>query len=243
MSSYDAAAVSAAIHHENGEPEVRATWVAENLGRFRLVDVREPHELEGPLGRVEEAENIPLLRLLADPTADGSVPLVLLCRSGRRSSLAARELAGKGFDVVASVEGGMLAWNSQVWDKHDITLEEKYANATNLESATYHTNGIPEVDAEWVHGNLGRFRLIDVREPRELTANGAVPQAVNVPMGQFMERAAEGEWERDTPLVIMCQSGGRSGRVTNALVGAGFTKIASMEGGMFGWRARGYPFR
>ena len=243
MSGYDAAALKAAIHHKNGEPEVAATWVAENLGAFRLIDVREPHELSGPLGRGEAAENIPPLRLLSDPTIDASVPLVLLCRSGRRSTLAARELTGKGVELAASVEGGMLAWNAQVWDKHDIHIEEKYANASNLKQATYHTNGIPEVSAEWVRGNLGRFQLIDVRQPHELASNGAVAQAVNVPLEAFMQRAAKGEWERDAPLVIMCQSGGRSGRVTHALVGAGFTNVASMEGGMFGWRARGFPVR
>ena len=243
MSGYDAAALRTAIHHKNGEPEVAATWVAAHLGAFRLIDVREPHELSGPLGRVEAAENIPLLRLLSDPTIDASEPLVLLCRSGRRSTLAVRELRGKGVELAASVEGGMLAWNAQVWDKHDIHIEEKYANASNLKQATYHTNGIPEVSAEWVSSNLGRFQLIDVRQPHELASNGAVAQAVNVPLEAFMQRAARGEWERDAPLVIMCQSGGRSGRVTQALVGAGFTNVASMEGGIFGWRARGFPVR
>ncbi|MCB9677955.1 MAG: rhodanese-like domain-containing protein [Alphaproteobacteria bacterium] len=242
MTAYDTAALKAAIHTENGEPEVSATWVAENRGRVRLVDVREPHELTGPLGKVEGAENVPLLALLSQPVADPSVPLVLLCRSGRRSALAARELRGRGYATVASVEGGMLAWNSQVLDKHDIVLEEKHANATNLAAATYHTNGIPEVSAQWVHENLGRFRLVDVREPNELRNNGAVPQAVNIPLQQFMQRAAQGELERDMPLVVMCQSGGRSGRVTNALVGAGFSNVASMEGGMFGWRARGFAY-
>lgn len=240
MANFDAAALRDAIHTENGEPEVSATWVAANLGKFRLVDVREPHELEGPLGRVEEAENVPLLAMLSNPMADGAVPLVLVCRSGRRSALAARELRNRGWGTVASVEGGMLAWNSQVWGKHDIHLHEKNANAANLGQAKYHTNGIPEVDAQWVHDNLGRFRLIDVREPRELQSNGAVAQAVNIPLQTFMEQASKGEFDRDLPLVVMCQSGGRSGRVTQALVGAGFTNVASMEGGMFGWRARGF---
>jgi rhodanese-related sulfurtransferase len=243
MTSTDSAALQAAIRFDNGEPEVSARWAAQNLGTFRLVDVREPSELVGPLGRVDGAENVPLLQLLSDPMLDGSEPLVLLCRSGRRSALAARELKAKGVDVVASVEGGMLAWNARVWDRHDIHIDEQNADATNLKQAVYHTNGIPEVDAEWVRGNLGRFRLIDVREPYELASSGAVAQAVNVPLSDFLQRASNGEWSRDTPLVVMCQSGGRSGRVTHALVGAGFSNVASMEGGMFGWRARGFPVR
>lgn len=243
MPNYDESAVRNATHTENGEPEVNATWVASNLGKFRLVDVREPHELEGPLGRVEEAENIPLLEMLSNPMADGSVPLVLICRSGRRSAMAARELRNFGWKTAVSVEGGMLAWNAEVWEKTHIHLEEKKANADNLSQATYHTNGVPEVDAQWVHDNVGRFRMIDVREPNELVSNGAVAQAVNVPMQSFLQQASQGVFERDLPLVVMCQSGGRSGRVTEALVGAGFTNVASMEGGMFGWRARGFSVR
>jgi rhodanese-related sulfurtransferase len=239
----DPSVLKSAISLANGEPEVSATWVAENLGAFRFVDVREAHERTGPLGHVAESESVPLLQLLSDPMLDATQPLVLICRSGRRSALAAQELARKGFEVVASVEGGMLAWNALVWDKHDIRLEEKDANAKNLAEATHRTNGIPEVSANWVHGNLGRFRLIDVREPFELASSGAVPQAVNVPLQSFLQRASAGEWQRDAPIVLMCQSGGRSGRVTHALVGAGFTNVASMEGGMFGWRARGLPAR
>jgi len=241
--SYDAAALKAAIHRSNGEPEVAATWVAQHRDSVRLVDVREPHELAGPLGKVEGAENIPLLTLLSSPMEDGAVPLVLLCRSGRRSALAARELAARGFDVVASVEGGMLAWNGQVWGRNDVRANEKQVNTDKLADAVFHTNGIPEVGAGWVNDNLGAIRLIDVREPHELASGGSIPQAVNVPMQSFLSQASSGAYERDMPLVVMCKSGGRSGRVTQALVGAGFRNVASMEGGMLGWRARGFAHR
>ncbi len=243
MTNFDISAVKAAIYNENGEDEISAKWAAEHMEAFRLVDVREPHELEGPLGKVPEAENIPLLKLLSDPMLSCESPMVLICRSGRRSSLATRELRAKGFKCVASVEGGMLAWNSDVWGKTSIGLDEKHANAENLEQATYHTNGIPEVDAQWVHNNLGRFRFIDVREPMELRFEGEISQAVNIPLQQFLQRAGQGEFERDMPLVVMCKSGGRSGRAVHALIGAGFRNVASMEGGMMGWRARGYEFR
>lgn len=241
--SYDAAALNAAIHRTNGEPEVSATWVNDHLGAFRFIDVREPHELTGPLGAVEAAENIPLLQLLSSPMLDASVPTVLLCRSGRRSTLAARELTNQGFHAVASVEGGMLAWNANVLGRNNVTAEEKQVNTHKLAEATFHTNGLPEVDAAWVQGNLGAFRFIDVREPYELAAEGAVAQAENIPLQTFLQRASTGDFVRDQPMVVMCKSGGRSGRATMALVGAGFTNVASMEGGMMGWRARGYAFR
>jgi rhodanese-related sulfurtransferase len=240
MSRYDATALSAAITTANGELEVSARWAKEHLGTFRFIDVREPHELEGPLGRAEGAENIPLLAVLgACESCDRDMPLVLICRSGRRSALAAGELKRAGVKTVASVEGGMLAWNLQVEGRGSIVEDERTANVHNLAGAVFTTNGIPEVSAGWVRENLGRFRLIDVRGPDELRMSGHIPQAENIPLPEFMSKAAG--WGRDLPLVIMCASGGRSGRAVGALVAAGFSNVASLEGGMYGWRSAGLP--
>lgn len=240
MSNYDAAAVEAAIFTVQGEPELTARWVNENLGKFRFVDVREPHELEGPLGQVEGVENVPLLNFIGGcDECSKDIPTVIICRSGRRSALAVRELKASGTKVAASVEGGMIAWNWFINGKATIVQDEKTANADNLVDATYNTNGVPEVSAHWTQGNLGRFKLIDVRNPHELDAIGYVPQAENIPLGDFL--TAANEFERDQPIVVMCQAGGRSARAVRALVGAGFTKVASMEGGMLGWLASGLP--
>lgn len=230
-----------AIQDTRGVPEVTAAWTASHRDEVRLIDVREPHELDGPLGSVDGAENIPLSRLLKDASLDTSGPLVFLCRSGRRSALAVRELRAHGVTEVASVQGGMLAWNTDVLGRTDIAADERTANARTLREAIHGTNGLPEVNAQWVADHLGRFRLIDVREPRELQSDGAILHAENLPLQSFLAAASQGRFESDEPLVILCRSGGRSGQVVQALVGAGFTNVASMEGGMFGWRARGLP--
>ena len=230
--------LNAAIHNTNAQPEVSPTWLAAHLGEVDLIDVREAHELQGPLGAIENARNIPLGDVL-DADLDLDTPTVLICRSGRRSALAAEALVRQGMKAVASVEGGMLAWNDEVLHHADIHSYEKQANAKNLNEAIYTINGLPEVSAGWVSNNLGLFRLIDVRSPGELTANGRVLQSENVVLDQLM-RTAEG-WQRDQPIVVMCHSGGRSGRAAVALIRAGFTNIASLEGGIMGWRASRLP--
>ncbi len=240
MTTFDPTILSSAITTANGEPEVAAPWVREHLGAFRFIDVREPHELEGPLGHVDGVENVPLLEVLAGcESCDRDVPVVLICRSGRRSALAARELMRAGVKHVASVEGGMIAWNLHVDGKATIVQDEKTANANNLADAVFNINGIPEVGAAWVRANFGRFKLIDVRNPDELRMVGHIPQAENIPLPEFMHAASS--WERDQPLVIMCASGGRSSRAVGALLASGFTNVASLEGGMFGWRGAGLP--
>jgi len=237
--AYDSEALQLAMT-QCGDGEVSARWAADHIGSFRLVDVREPHELQGPLGAVEDAANVPLLQILSEAQSmDSNVPVVLLCRSGRRSNIAAQALRNAGVSTVASVEGGMLAWNVDVVGKTDVVETERNTNTQNLSEAVSRTNGLPEVSAQWVGTNVGRFRLFDIREAPELTQHGRVAQSEHVPMQQFM--ASAGELDRDAPIVVMCASGGRSGRVVQALAAAGFSAVASMEGGMFGWRAQGLP--
>ena len=220
--------------------EVSAKWVSENLRELRLVDVREPHELDGPLGHVEEAENIPLLRIVASPNEfEPDTPVVLICRSGRRSSQAAEVLRCAGVRAVASVEGGMLAWNLDVHRIGNVVQQERVSNTKNLSEAVHHINGVPEVSAAWVHQNLGRFRLVDVRHLEELEEFGRVAHAEDIPMGAFVSEAES--MDKDGPLVVMCASGGRSGRVVQALTAMGFTAVASLAGGLFGWRGQGLP--
>jgi len=240
MPTTDANVLKNAIFDQSGEPEVKATWLAANRASVRLIDVREPHELKGPLGAIENVENIPLLQLLGKARElDKSAAYVLICRSGRRSGQAAETLRRAGIAAVASVEGGMLAYNLDVLGLKDIHTAEKAANSANLNEAIFNTNGIPEVGCDWVAKNLGRFRLIDVREPGELVASGRVAQSENIPLGQFMGVA--NSLDREGPLVVMCASGGRSSRAVWALKSAGFKNVASMEGGMFGWRATRLP--
>ncbi len=86
-------------------------WVEEGA---QAIDVREPHEFAQE--RVPRFKNIPLSELsqrLNEISKEERV--VLLCRSGRRSSLAAQELLRAGFagDKVANVEGGLLRWKSE----------------------------------------------------------------------------------------------------------------------------------
>jgi len=94
-----------------GVPEVSADWVQAHGCHVRLVDVREPEELAA--GVVRGAENVPLGELGRVATAwDPHEPVVLVCRSGRRSARGAHLLEGMGYDRVASMTGGMLAWAS-----------------------------------------------------------------------------------------------------------------------------------
>lgn len=79
------------------------------LGELRdplLVDVREPGEFSAE--RLTGSVNLPLSSIEAGLSSlPKDRPVVLLCRSGRRSLDAARRLAAAGFGEVYVLEGGL----------------------------------------------------------------------------------------------------------------------------------------
>lgn len=77
----------------------------------RIVDVREDSEFVGTLCHIPQAQLAPLRELAGRAQDwDRDLPVVLVCRSGRRSAEAAALLAGMGFRQVLNLRGGMEAY-------------------------------------------------------------------------------------------------------------------------------------
>ena len=79
-----------------------------------VVDVRGADEFTGPLGHIAGARNVPLPELsarLSELTGHGG-PLVLVCKTDRRSSAAAEQLRAAGAGDVAVLRGGMERWRA-----------------------------------------------------------------------------------------------------------------------------------
>lgn len=96
-----------------GVPEIDPEWVSDHRGLVHVLDVREPKEWDGELGSIADAQRIPLGELrarLAEVPRDR--PVVVLCRSGRRSAQGTLMLLGAGVDRVANLSGGMLRWRA-----------------------------------------------------------------------------------------------------------------------------------
>jgi adenylyltransferase/sulfurtransferase len=83
------------------------TALAAQASGATLLDVREPHETAA--GVLEGAVEVPLGRLLADPSLAGSGPIVVVCKVGVRAERAARALRDAGIEA-SVLEGGMDAW-------------------------------------------------------------------------------------------------------------------------------------
>jgi rhodanese-related sulfurtransferase len=74
----------------------------------QLVDVRVGHEWEA--GRIPGAAHLPLEELSErSAELDPGRPVILYCRGGTRSSMAAEALSGAGFDAV-KLGDGIVGW-------------------------------------------------------------------------------------------------------------------------------------
>ncbi|PTX65077.1 rhodanese-related sulfurtransferase [Melghirimyces profundicolus] len=79
--------------------------------RYVLVDVRTQEEYEE--GHIPGARHIPhdqMEERAGELEGDKDKEILLICRSGRRSVIAANILADKGFKRLHNLKGGMLEW-------------------------------------------------------------------------------------------------------------------------------------
>jgi len=74
--------------------------------------------------------------------------------------------------------------------------------------------------------------LLDVREPHE-HENGLIAGAVCIPMAEVTDRL--NEIDPNQEVIVICRTGGRSGRVTEFLAQSGYPKVRNMAGGMNSW--------
>jgi adenylyltransferase/sulfurtransferase len=107
--------------HDHEEGSAGANWditvqeLAERVktNHLKLIDVREPHELE--ISRIPNATNIPLGQLAARLSElDSAEDMVLFCKSGARSTRALELLTSAGFKKVKNLKGGINAWAREV---------------------------------------------------------------------------------------------------------------------------------
>jgi adenylyltransferase/sulfurtransferase len=97
---WDISAVDLAARLKNGSP-------------LRLLDVREPHELE--ISHLPGANLIPLGQLASRLSElDSAQEMVVFCKAGTRSARALELLVSAGFRKIKNLKGGINAWAEEV---------------------------------------------------------------------------------------------------------------------------------
>jgi molybdopterin/thiamine biosynthesis adenylyltransferase/rhodanese-related sulfurtransferase len=109
-------ATSAEVGTQTPIEEIEPFEVAEEIeaGDVVLIDTREPHEYQE--AHLEGGKLVPpglLKDEISSAAPDKSARTILYCRSGNRSATAAAQMQALGYEDVASMAGGILAWQEQ----------------------------------------------------------------------------------------------------------------------------------
>jgi rhodanese-related sulfurtransferase len=101
---------------------------------------------------------------------------------------------------------------------------------------------VREITVEDVKTKLDRkekFLLIDVREDNEW-AKDHLPSAIHLGKGIIERDIEQRVPDLSAPMVLYCGGGFRSALAADKLQQMGYTNVVSMDGGIRGWREKGY---
>ena len=83
--------------------------------------------------------------------------------------------------------------------------------------------------------------VVDIR-PGDEYKKGHIVNAKNITVSQIEQGKFPGiESHKDTPIILVCDTGARTAGAAGKLVKAGFTQVHSLLSGMSGWQAANLP--
>ena len=88
--------------------------------------------------------------------------------------------------------------------------------------------------------NREKAVVVDVCEAEEFAA-GHVVGARNVPLNQLEDKLAGQVKNKALPLILVCQTGARSGRALAIAKKLGYEQAQSLAGGLAAWRSANLP--
>jgi len=100
--------------------------------------------------------------------------------------------------------------------------------------------GLLEIAPTWVAAHRADVHVLDVRDRSETQGElGRLEDSRLIPLDELRARLAE--VPSDKPVVVVCQTGKRSGMASVVLRKAGWSRVANVAGGMVRWRELGLP--
>lgn len=88
--------------------------------------------------------------------------------------------------------------------------------------------------------NREKAVVVDVCEPAEFAA-GHITGSKNIPLSDLEAKLAGAVKNKALPVILVCQSGARSGRALATAKKLGFDNAQSLGGGLKAWVAAGLP--
>jgi shikimate kinase/rhodanese-related sulfurtransferase len=187
-------------------------------------------------------------RLASDPASAARRPALTQAPSNSlaeiRELLTIREpLYRQCADLVVSANGDTAAIADDIDRLWRLSNMAKQHSPRFLQIVNESRKRIRETTVEAVKAMLDRgdkIILIDVREESEW-AKDHLPGAIHLGKGVLERDVEERIPDPSAPLVLYCGGGFRSALAADNLQKMGYTNVLSMDGGIRGWREKGYP--
>jgi len=91
--------------------------------------------------------------------------------------------------------------------------------------------------------NQRKAVLVDIRDDEFVSSTGVVPNAKRVSIKELKDKAGTLAKTKEIPLIVLCQTGARSGAAATVLKAAGYTDVFVLDGGLNAWKEAGMPVK
>ncbi|MGI4855780.1 MAG: rhodanese-like domain-containing protein [Janthinobacterium lividum] len=88
--------------------------------------------------------------------------------------------------------------------------------------------------------NRRNAAVVDIRGA-DAFATGHLPQARHLAFADLAAKASQVVKNKNTPVIVVCQSGVQSARAEALLKTAGYAEVYTLDGGLDGWQKAGMP--
>ena len=113
-------------------------------------------------------------------------------------------------------------------------IDDPYGTMTANPDQTARASRLTPEEFNARHSELDHLQVVDVRNPGE-TADGTIPGAICIPVGQLPTRTSE--LSAGVPTVVYCAGGYRSSVAASVLRERGFGDVSDVLGGYGAWQA------
>lgn len=91
--------------------------------------------------------------------------------------------------------------------------------------------------------NQRKAVMVDIRDDEFVNNSGMVPNAKRVSIKDLKDKAGTLAKTKETPLIVLCQTGARAGAAATVLKAAGYTDVFVLDGGLNAWKEAGMPVK
>jgi rhodanese-related sulfurtransferase len=91
--------------------------------------------------------------------------------------------------------------------------------------------------------NQKKAVLVDIRDDDFVNNSGVVPNSKRMAIKDLKEKSGTLAKSKETPLIVLCQTGARSGAAATVLKAAGYTDVFVLDGGLNAWKEAGLPVK